>query len=113
DLSDRDPITIPAWNLSEQELHDRIGPGEVGHAVAWSDLNDEQKRFQADKMAVHAAMIDRMDREIGRVLRQLEAMGVLDDTLVFFASDNGASPEQIIRGDGHDPSAPVGSAATF
>lgn len=113
ELSDRDPITIPAWNLSEEELQKQIGPGEVGHAVAWSDLTDEQKRFQADKMAVHAAMIDRMDREIGRVLQQVEAMGALDNTLILFASDNGASAEQIIRGDGHDPAAPIGSAGSF
>src|SRR5204863_155389 len=67
----------------------------------------------AAKMSVHAAMVDRMDREIGRVLAQLHAMGVADDTLVLFCSDNGASGEQIIRGDGHDPAAPVGSGKTF
>ncbi len=112
-LSDRDPITIPSWNLPEAELQQRIGPAEVGHAIAWSDLTDEQKRFQATKMAIHAAMIDRMDREIGRVLEQLESMGQIDNTVILFASDNGASAEQIIRGDGHDPSAPPGSAQTF
>jgi arylsulfatase len=58
-------------------------------------------------------MIDRMDREIGRVLDQLREMGVLDDTLILFLSDNGASAEIMVRGDGHDPSAPAGSAATF
>jgi arylsulfatase len=40
----------------------------VARAIAWNELSDEQKRFQATKMAIHAAMIDRMDREIGRVL---------------------------------------------
>jgi arylsulfatase len=65
------------------------------------------------KMALHAAMIDRMDREIGRVLEQVTSMGVLDDTVIIFASDNGASAEQIIRGDGHDPALPPGSAGTF
>jgi arylsulfatase A-like enzyme len=38
---------------------------------------------------------------------------VLDDTVIFFLSDNGASAEQIIRGDGHDRNAPPGSAGTF
>ncbi len=112
-LSRRDPVTIPGWNLPEDELRRRIGPGEVGHAVAWDDLSAEQKALQAAKMAVHAAMVDRMDREIGRVLRMLEAIEALDDTLILFASDNGASAEQIIRGDGHDPAAPPGSAKTF
>ncbi len=64
-------------------------------------------------MAIHAAMIDRMDREIGRVLEQLKKMGVFDDTLIMFASDNGASAEIMVRGDGHDPQAPPGSADTF
>jgi arylsulfatase len=112
-LSARDSKTIPKWNLSEAELRERIGPGEAGHAVAWTDLTPEQKGFQASKMAIHAAMIDRMDQEIGRVLNQIEAMGALDNTLVVFASDNGASAEQIIRGDGHDPAAAPGSAQSF
>ena len=112
-LSDRDPVTIPPWNLAETELQKQIGPGEVGHAVPWSELSEEQKDFQATKMAIHAAMVDRMDREIGRVLDQLKAMDAFENTVIFFASDNGASAEQIIRGDGHDPTAPPGSAKTF
>lgn len=112
-LSPRDPVTIPSWNLKEEALRKRIGPGEAGHAVAWSDLAEEQKAFQTAKMSIHAAMIDRMDREIGRVLDQVKAMGALENTLILFVSDNGASAEQIIRGDAHDPAAPPGSAKTF
>lgn len=108
-----EPLTAPRWNLAEDELHQQIGPGEVGHAVPWASLSDGQKEYQAEKMAVHAAMVHRMDLEIGRVLDQLRAMGALDNTVIFFVSDNGASAEQIIRGDGHDPAAPVGSGATF
>jgi arylsulfatase len=58
-------------------------------------------------------MVDRMDREIGRVLDQLRAMGALENTVIIFASDNGASAEMMVRGDGHDPTAPMGSAQTF
>lgn len=112
-LSPRDPKTTPTWNLKEEELQKRIGPGEEGNAVPWETLNDEQKKLQATKMAIHAAMIDRMDREIGRVIEQLKAMDQLDNTVIFFVSDNGASAEQIIRGGGHDPAAPAGSAKTF
>jgi arylsulfatase A-like enzyme len=39
-------------------------------------------------------------------------MGAYDNTLVFFASDNGASAEIMVRGDGHEPQAVPGSAAT-
>src|SRR5213075_1534246 len=61
---------------------------------------------------LHAAMVDRMDCEIGRVLDQLRAMGAFDDTLILFLSDNGASAEIMVRDDGHDPKAEPGSAAT-
>jgi arylsulfatase A-like enzyme len=108
-----DPEIIPAWNLSEQQLREEIGPGEIGRAVPWNSLSREQKGFQPIKMALHAAMIDRMDREIGRVVAQLRAMKALDNTVIFFLSDNGASAEQIIRGDLHDRTAPPGSARTF
>jgi arylsulfatase len=90
-----------------------LGPGEVNRPLPWNELNDTQREFQATKMAIHAAMIDRMDREIGRVIEQLKKMGAYDNTLTLFASDNGASAEIMVRGDGHDPKAPMGSAATY
>ncbi len=112
-LSPLDPEIIPRWNEKEEALLKKIGPNEVGHAVPWESLTAGQKEFQSAKMAVHAAMVHRMDMEIGRVLAQLKAMGELDNTIIMFMSDNGASAEQIIRGNGHDPAAPVGSAKTF
>jgi len=113
ELAPRAEKTAPKWNPSEEELQQRIGIGEIGRAVAWNDLTDEQKKFQAGKMAIHAAMVDCMDREIGRVLDQLTEMHAVDNTLIFFLSDNGASAEQIIRGDGHDPAASPGSAKSY
>ena len=112
-LAEREPGEVPHWNLEDAELKEQIGPGEVARAVAWSELNDEERRFQATKMAIHAAMIDRMDREIGRVLDQLKAMGALENTMVMFASDNGTSAEFLNRGDKHDPSAAPGSGGSF
>ena len=47
------------------------------------------------------------------MLAQIKAMGVLDNTMVVFMSDNGASAEQIIRGLGEDPKAPIGSAYSY
>lgn len=111
-LSPLDPITLPSYNLSEEQLHAQIGPDEIGHAVPWNTLNDGQKAFQATKMAIHAAMVHRMDLEIGRVLEQLKAMGAYDNTVIFFMSDNGASAEMMIRGLGEDPKVPMGSATS-
>lgn len=92
---------------------EKLGPGEVNRPLPWTELTDEQRRFQATKMAIHAAMIDRMDREIGRVIAQIKAMNALDNTLICFASDNGASAEIMVRHGGHDPQAAPGSAATY
>jgi arylsulfatase len=91
----------------------KLGPGEVNRPLPWSELNDEQRRFQATKMAIHAAMVHRLDQEVGRYLGQLESMGALKNTLILFASDNGASAEIMVRHGGHDPTAPPGSAATY
>ncbi|SIO57121.1 arylsulfatase [Singulisphaera sp. GP187] len=113
ELPSPEPDVFGRSNLSEDALRTRISPGEVRYAAPWETLSEEQKRFQATKMAIHAAMVDRMDREVGRVVKQLETAGVLDNTLILFLSDNGASQEQIIRGDGHDPSAPLGSAKSY
>ncbi len=90
-----------------------LGPGEVNRPLPWTELTSEQRDFQAAKMAVHAAMVDRMDQEIGRVIAQLKAMGQLDNTVIFFAADNGASAEMMVRGNGHDATAPLGSGKTF
>ncbi len=113
ELSPRQRDTIPPWNFSPEALEDEIGPGEVPKAYNWRRLTDEQKTLQATKMSIHAAMIHRMDREIGRVLDQLKAMGEFENTVVLFVSDNGASAEQIIRGDRHDKSAAPGSGGSY
>ena len=90
-----------------------LGPGEVNRPLPWQELTAARQQFQATKMAIHAAMIDRIDREVGRVLEQLRAMETLDNTLIFFLSDNGASAEIMVRTDGHDPEASPGSAASY
>jgi arylsulfatase len=87
----------------------QVGPLEVTRPVAWNSLSAAQREFQATKMALHAAMIDRMDREIGRVLAQLKQMGAFENTLILFLSDNGASSELLDLGYGHDATATPGS----
>ena len=92
---------------------EKLGPNEVNRPLPWDSLTAEQRRFQATKMAIHAAMVDRMDQEIGRIIAQLKAMGAYENTLILFASDNGASAEIMVRDGGHDPQAEMGSAATY
>jgi arylsulfatase len=111
ELSARDPKFHPRY--FKKEYLEKLGPGEVDGSPAWTDLTAEQKRFQATKMAIHAAMVHRMDREIARVLDQVRSMNALDDTVVMFLSDNGADATIMVRGDGHDPAADPGSASSF
>ena len=61
--------------------------------MMWGDLSEAQRKTEARKMAVYAAMIDRMDQNIGKVLAKLETLGELENTLIIFASDNGCSAE--------------------
>jgi len=110
-LSDLEPDVGPPYHFPA--AFKVLGPGEINRPLPWVKLTDEQRRFQATKMAIHAAMVDRMDREIGRVIEQLKAMGVYENTLIFFASDNGASAEIMVRHGGHDPKAAPGSAASY
>ena len=109
-LSDVERSVGPPYDMPN--MLKLLGPDEVNRPLPWDSLSLGQRAFQAEKMAIHAAMVDRMDREIGRVLAQLRTMGAFDDTLIFFLSDNGASAEIMVRDDGHDQAAPAGSART-
>src|SRR5690606_37368621 len=67
----------------------------------WKDNPDSV--WDARAMAVHAAMVDRMDQGIGRLINTLKETGELENTLIVFLSDNGASPENCMRyGPGFD-----------
>jgi arylsulfatase len=57
---------------------------------AWSSLPEDRRRDLARRMAVYAAMVDRMDVAVGRVVSDLKQNGQLDNTLILFLSDNGA-----------------------
>lgn len=58
--------------------------------ISWDSVPEQDRDLWDLKMATYAAMIDRMDRNIGRLLDQLEKCGKSDNTLIFFLSDNGA-----------------------
>lgn len=111
------PLSAPEFEVGPPyhfpEALQKLGAGEVNRPLPWDTLTAQQQQFQAVKMAIHAAMIDRMDQEIGRYLQALQQTGQRENTLIFFASDNGASAEIMVRHGGHDPQAPPGSAASY
>ena len=88
----------------------------------WSQLTPEQQRSEARRMAVYAAMVDNMDRQIGRVLAHLAKTGELDNTVVVFLSDNGADGNSVydvartrewIRKDMDNSTANIGRPGSF
>lgn len=68
-------------------------PPVHGNGKDWDQLTPEEKEYQAAKMATHAAMVDHLDQGIGQVLAALKETKQLDNTVIFFLADNGASPE--------------------
>lgn len=80
------------------EKQKKLGMGvapapRAGEVVAWADAPD--KEWQIRRMAVYAAMIYRLDINIGRIVAALRDAGVLNDTLILFASDNGGCAEEM------------------
>lgn len=65
----------------------------AAEVVPWKDAPD--KPWQVRRMAVYAAMVHRMDRNIGRIVAALREAGVLENTLIVFASDNGGCAEEM------------------
>ena len=58
----------------------------------WAE--NEEKAWEAKHMEVHAAMVDRMDQGIGRLINKLKDTGEYKNTLILFLADNGASSER-------------------
>jgi arylsulfatase len=71
------------WPLSPREAD----------TPAWDSLSDQMKDRFDYQMAVYAAMIEAIDTGVGTLVKGLEQRGLLDNTLIFFMSDNGANAE--------------------
>lgn len=86
-LSDRSLIPIP-------EVAERNGvPGDGKYNPPWNMIDKGRQADLARRMAVYAGMLDNMDQNIGRLIKNLEANGELENTLIIFLSDNGACAE--------------------
>lgn len=59
---------------------------------AWESLNDEDRKWESQRMAAYAGMVDCMDQNIGRLVAHLRQHALLDNTIIMFCSDNGACP---------------------
>lgn len=68
-------------------------PPRLDTVTPWAELTADERRHEARKMELYAAMVENLDRNVGRLLEHLKARGVYDNTLVVFMSDNGAATE--------------------
>jgi len=75
-------------------IDERYKLSEATHAD-WEDLSEEERRDEIRKMQVYAAMIDRVDQNMGLLLEKLKATGRYENTLIMLVSDNGASAEVV------------------
>jgi len=84
---------------------------------AWDELSKKEQEHWAKYMEVHAAMIDRVDQNIGRLIAHLKESGQYENTVFFFLSDNGAAGEDVNRGFGNaqfaDIQAEVGTLDSY
>lgn len=62
------------------------------HIPAWNDLEPWRQQYEANRMTTLAAMIDRVDQEVGRLVDDLKANNEFENTMILFVSDNGACP---------------------
>jgi arylsulfatase len=86
ELSPRGHVTkVPNRNLDSPYYDQQI--------PAWNDLPADRRADLARRMAIYAAMVEIMDRNIGRVVADLKTNGEFDETLIVFLSDNGACAE--------------------
>jgi arylsulfatase A-like enzyme len=76
-------VVDPAWELSPR-------PEEV---AAWDTLTDKQKDRFDEIMSIYAACVYHMDKDVGRLVAALKERNMLDNTLIFFLSDNGGNAE--------------------
>jgi arylsulfatase A-like enzyme len=62
------------------------------HVPAWNSITDKQRQFESFRMAIFAAMVDKVDQNIGRMIDYLKEKGEFENTLIMLGSDNGACP---------------------
>jgi len=84
----------PRGRIPMKKVAARLGSLTAdGNNPAWDTLPADRRADLAQRMAVYAGMVTGMDRNIGRLVADLREHGELDNTLIFFLSDNGACPE--------------------
>ncbi len=91
-LVPKDLKLTPRSNIPANQFNVKTGWADKDNP-AWDSLPADRRADLARRMAVYAAMVDRMDQAIGRIVARLKETGQFDNTIIFFLSDNGACAE--------------------
>ncbi len=93
--TDRWQLTPPSSDINRFRTTPKDHP-EIREKIPlyrpWDQLSAQEQDELDLEMAVYAAMIDRLDQNIGRLLRRVEELGLRENTLIIYFSDNGACP---------------------
>ena len=106
DIANYRPTYLAGWDAIRTNRYQRqIEMGVIDKAwplsprdprvPAWSKVTD--KPWEANRMATYAAMVEHLDRGVGRILDTLKEKSIEQNTLVIFLSDNGACAEVIAQ----------------
>lgn len=93
---DEGPQVLREKRLKRQAELGLIPEGVEPHPVVglesttWENMTDIQRQKSARVMETYAAMVDRLDWNVGKVIENLKANGELENTVIIFMSDNGA-----------------------
>ena len=97
DILDEDVVMSPAEsNTNKFRGSSHKGWDEIREKwpeyYSWDSMTEQEQIDKDLEMAVFAAIIDRMDQNIGRVVQRLEEAGELENTLIMYFTDNGSCP---------------------
>ena len=86
--------------MKEMELIDSLWELSYDNIFSWDSLTEEKREEMDLRMAIYAAMIDRMDQNIGRLVDDLKKKNIFENTIIMFLNDNGACAEFDMLGTG-------------
>ena len=122
DIAKYESLYMQGWDMTREKrfqkmkqlglVDDRYQLTEKPEVIpAWENVAD--KKNWSRKMAVYAAMIDRMDQNIGRLINTLKSNGQYENTMIVFISDNGACAETVNTKLLSDPEKKIGERGSY
>ena len=97
---------LKGWDIIREERYQRlIKMGLINRSNKlsaryekvpdWNSIAEKDKKMWDMRMSIYAAMIDRMDKGVGEILKKLKETGEDKNTLIIFLSDNGGSGDEV------------------